>query len=170
MFSLNVPVHGRVRRLAADLHPELTPFDRVRERHSLVVKRFDTSLDPDADSLPHLRERLRETLRGVEPFEIRVDGIDFFERPTRGPGPVVYLTVKSPGLYDLHDRLCESFGTVAGLEGSEYTPHVTLARGGSVADAETLRERAVDEVRWTVDEVGVWDSRYRENAARIPIR
>lgn len=170
MFSLNVPVPGQVERLAADLHPALTAFDSIRERHSLVVKRFDTSLDPDADSLPRLRERLRETLRGVAPFEARVDGIDYFERPTRGEGPVVYLRVESSGLYDLHGRLCESFGTVPEMEGDDYTPHVTLARGGRIDDAAALADREIDEIRWTVGEVGVWDSRYREDAARIPLR
>ena len=169
MFSLNVPVPGRVERLASDLHPALTSFDSIRERHSLVVKRFDTTLDADADSLPRLRERLRGTLRGVDPFEIRTDGIDAFEVPTKGPGPVVYLAIESPGLFDLHDRLCAEFGTVPKMEGEEYTPHVTLARGGRIDDARALVERDIEAVRWTVDEVRVWDGRYREDAARIPL-
>ncbi|ADQ65794.1 hypothetical protein C499_11341 [Halogeometricum borinquense DSM 11551] len=170
MFSLNVPVPGQVERLAGDLHPALTPFDAVRDRHTLVVKRFDTNLDPDADSLPRLRERLRETLRSVAPFEARIDGIDYFERPTRGDGPVVYLRVESSGLHELHRRLCTEFGTVEGMEGDEYTPHVTLARGGRIDDAAALAEREIEAVRWTVGEVRVWDSRYREDAARIPLR
>lgn len=169
MFSLNVPVPGRVDRLASELHPALTPFDSIRERHSLVVKRFDTTLDSDADSLPRLRERLRGTLRGVDPFEVRTDGIDAFEVPTRGEGPVVYLAIESSGLFDLHDRLCEEFGTVPEMEGDDYTPHVTLARGGRIEDARTLAARDVEDVRWTVEAVGVWDARYREDAARIPL-
>ncbi|WP_049916905.1 2'-5' RNA ligase family protein [Halogeometricum pallidum] len=169
MFSLNVSVPGRVERLASELHPALTAFDSIRERHSLVIKRFDTTLDDDANSLPRLRERLRGTLRGVEPFEVRIDGIDAFEIPTRGEGPVVYLGVESPGLFDLHDRLCEEFGIVPELEGDDYTPHVTLARGGRIEDAQALAERDVESVRWTVEEVHVWDGRYREGAVRIPL-
>lgn len=169
MFSLNVPVPGRVERVASDLHPVLTPFNSVRERHGLVLKRFDTGLDPDASSLPRLRERLRETLHGVDPFEARVDGIDYFGRPTRGEGPVVYLRVESPGLHRLHDRLCASFGRVEGMEGDDYTPHITLARGGRIADAASLAEREIEPVEWTVGEVRIWDSRHREDVARLPL-
>ena len=174
MFSLNVPVPGQVRRLAGDLHPELARFDRIRERHSLLAKRFDTGLDDDADSLPRLRERLRPTLRGSSHaaggLGLRVTGLDYFETPPHGPGPVVYLTVESPDLRALHRRLCDAFGTVAGMEGDDYVPHVTLARGGSVADAADLVDRrVVDPVEWTAGEVRIHDSRYREDAARLPL-
>ncbi|EMA66074.1 hypothetical protein C461_12908 [Halorubrum aidingense JCM 13560] len=40
MFSLNVPLPPAIDRLAADLHPKLSGFDRVRDRHTLVCKRF----------------------------------------------------------------------------------------------------------------------------------
>ena len=172
MFSLNVPVPGQVARLASELHPELTRFERIRERHSLLAKRFDTALDDDADSLPRLRERLRPLLRdhGADSLELRIDGLDYFERPPRGPGPVVYLAIESPDLRALHRRLCESFGTVEGREGEEYVPHVTLARGGSLADAADLvARRDVDAVAWTARELRIRDSRYREDAARIPL-
>jgi 2'-5' RNA ligase len=169
VFSLNVSVPGAVRRVALDLHPRLTPFDSVRDRHTLLAKRFDTTLDADAESLPRLRERLRDVLRPVAPFEARTDGIDYFERPTRGEGPVVYLGVESEGLHDLHRRLCAEFGTVEGMEGPDFTPHVTLARGGRVEDAEALSRRSVDTTRWTVREVRIWDARYRETAARISL-
>jgi 2'-5' RNA ligase len=167
VFSLNVPVPGSVERLASDLLPRLAPFETVRDRHTLVVKRFDTTLDPDASSLPRLRERLRDVLRPVTPFRATVDGVGYFERPVRGDGPVVYLSVESDGLRDLHDRLCAEFGTVEGMEGAEYVPHVTLARGGRAEDAERLARRPVKPYHWQVDEVGVWDARYREDAARI---
>jgi 2'-5' RNA ligase len=147
----------------------LTPFDDVRDRHTLLVKRFDATLDEDADSLPRLRERLRDVLRPVEPFEARLGGVDYFERPTRGEGPVVYLAVESDGLRALHERLCDEFGTVEDMEGSDYTPHVTLARGGRVEDAAALSERPVDPSPWTVREVRIWDARYREAAARISL-
>ncbi|MGQ4556523.1 2'-5' RNA ligase family protein [Halobellus sp. GM3] len=172
MFSLNVPVPGQVARLASELHPELTRFERIRERHTLLAKRFDTALDDHADSLPRLRERLRPLLRRHAPasLELRVTGLDYFETPPRGPGPVVYLAVESADLRALHRRLCDSFGTVEGLEGDGYVPHVTLARGGRVADAADLvARREIEPIEWTAGELRVWDSRYREDATRIPL-
>ena len=173
MFSLNVPVPGQVARLASELHPELTRFERIRERHTLLAKRFDTGLDDDADSLPRLRERLRPLLRShaAGSLDLRVTGLDYFETPPRGPGPVVYLVVESADLDALHRRLCESFGTVEGMEGEEYDPHVTLARGGRIADATDLIERtSIEPIAWTTEELRIRDSRYREDAARIPLR
>jgi 2'-5' RNA ligase len=163
VYSLNARVPPAVSRLASDLHPRLTPFDRLRNRHTFVVKRFET------DRFARLRERLRETLRGTPAFEARVTGIDYFEHPPRGSGPVVYLAVESPGLRDLHEGLVVEFGPVDGLEGEDYVPHVTLARGGAVADAERLVDVDVEPVTWTVSEVQVWDGRHRETAARISL-
>ena len=164
MYSLNVPVPGGVQRLAAELHPRLTAFDTVRERHTLVVKRLGD------DSLARLRERLRPLLRDEPAFEARVTDIDFFERPTRGTGPVVYLAVESPGLVALHDRLCEEFDPIDGLEGDDYVPHVTLARGGSIADAEALADLDVDPVTWTVSALDLWSAELRESAATLRLR
>ncbi len=169
MYSLNVPVPGDVERLASDLYPSVSRFDRIRDRHTLVAKRFETDGDAGTDSLARLRERLRETLRDAPAFEARTDGLGCFERPVRGPGPVVYIRVESPGLLDLHRRLCVAFGAVPDLEGEDYTPHVTLARGGSVEAARALVDRSVADVRWTVSELTVWDSRYRERVASIPL-
>lgn len=168
MYSLNVLVPPAVKRLAADLAPELTSFRTVRDRRTLVVKRFD-----DVESLPHLRERLRPVLSGVRPFEMRVTGIDTFENPPMGDGPVVYLAVEGEGLRRVHERLVREFDAVAGLEGDDYSPHVTLARGSAGERAVTedavgrLRERDVEPVSWTVDELGIWTREYREFAARF---
>ena len=176
MFSLNVPVPGEVRRLAGDLHPELVGFDRVRERHTLLVKRFDTALDDDADSLPRLRERLRPLLREAQTgaaaggIDLRVTGLDYFEAPPRGPGPVVHLRVEGRGLDALHDRLCDAFGTVTGMEGAAYVPHVTFARGGRIADAVEVSDTEIDPIAWTAGELRIRDSRYQEDAALLPLR
>lgn len=161
VYSLNVPLPGAVERLAADLRPRLTPFDRVRERHTLLGKRFQE------ENLHRLRERLRPALAGTPTFEVGVDGIDFFENPPSGPGPVVYLTVESPGLMQLHERLYETFSGVEGLEGAGFVPHVTLARGGSIETAEALREMEIEPVVWTASELHLWDPRYRESVAQI---
>lgn len=177
MYSVNVPVPWAVRRLAASLEPALTGFSSVRDRHTLVVKRLDGR---DHDDLHRIRERLRPVVRGVPPFDLRVTGVDAFEHPPLGDGPVVYLAVESVDderdpLRALHRRLVREFGAVEGLEEDDYVPHVTLARGcdGSgdpVEAVERLRQRDVEAVRWTVDEVGVWTREYKEIAARVPLR
>ena len=166
MYSLNVPVPGTVERLAADLHPRLVVFDQIRERHSLVCKRFDV----DETAYDHLRERLRVALSPTPAFEIRITGIDAFDTPVRGPGPVVYLSVESPGLYDLHRRLVEEFDIVHNeLEGEGYVPHVTLARGGDSLDADRLRDLDIDPVTWTVSELDLWSQVHHEKAWTVSL-
>ncbi|QSG05576.1 2'-5' RNA ligase family protein [Halapricum desulfuricans] len=160
MYSLNVPPPSAVTRLASDLARDV-PRARARQRgeHTLVCKRLG-----DGDGA-RLAARARETLSGVAPFELRVSGIDLFETPSSGSGPVVYLDVESPGLQRLHERLCETFDPVAEIEGDEYTPHVTIARGGELASARRLARREIDPVRWTADRLSVWDSR-----RSVPVR
>ncbi|AFK17780.1 2'-5' RNA ligase family protein [Haloferax mediterranei ATCC 33500] len=163
MYSLNVPVPGRVARLASDLFPYLASFDRVRDRQTLVCKRFEES------EFDRLRERLRQTLVGQPAFEARVTGIDFFEQPPRGSAPVVYLEVESSGLIELHRRLVDEFGPIDGLEGDDYVPHVTLARGGTLADARVVAGKEIEPVEWTVSQVDLYDSSFRESVASISL-
>lgn len=171
MYSLNVPVPPAAKRRSAELAPELTPFRTVRNRQTLVVKRFDT--ERSGTSLARLRERLRPVLADVRPFEARVMGVDAFENPPTGDGPVVYLAVESEGLRRVHGLLVDEFGAVEGLEGDGYTPHVTLARGvagdrdEAEATLERLREREFEPLAWTVTELGIWTREYREFAARF---
>ena len=185
MFSLNVPLPPAVDRLATDLHPKLSGFDRVRERRTLVCKRFgvedvrdeeDERADrgdapPREEALDRLRERLRRPLAGVDPFEVAVAEIDVFDAPRSGSRPVVYLAVESEGLVRVHRRLCGAFGAVEGIEGEAYVPHVTLARGGNpkpgvVAD---LVDAEFDPIRWRVHALDVWDPEYREVAASVDL-
>ncbi|WP_410766095.1 2'-5' RNA ligase family protein [Haloferax sp. DFSO60] len=163
MYSLNVPVHGQVSRLAAEMFPYLASFDRIRDRHTLVCKRFEES------NLNHLRDSLRHALRGSPAFEVQVTGIDYFESPPVGSAPVVYLAVESPGLFDLHSRLTDEFGAVEGLEAEDYTPHITLARSGSLADAQALAERDIDPLTWTASHLELYDPEYRETVASISL-
>ena len=192
MFSLNVPLPPAVDRLATDLHPKLTGFDRVRERHTLVCKRFgvedvrgeeaaergerggrggEAEVPPRREALDRLRERLRRPLAGAEAFDVAVTGVDVFDAPRSGSRPVVYLTVESDELLRLHRRLCEEFGAIEGIEGDDYVPHVTLARGGNpepgaVAD---LVDAGFDPIRWRVHALDVWDPEYREVAATVDL-
>ncbi len=157
MYSLNVPVPASVARLAADLAGE-TPTARARRRgsHTLVAKRLDAPSGPDAAH--RLEARLRDALAGTPPFEARVDWLDTFTDPPAGPAPVLYLRVTSPGLLALHERLCDRFEPVDGLEGDAYVPHVTVARGGSADVAADLAGREVDPIGWTVDGLDFYDA------------
>ena len=191
MFSLNVPLPPAVSRLASGLRPGLTGFDRVRERHTLVCKRFGVDDVRDGnggtppartDALDRLRTDLRRPLAGTTPFEVAVTGVDAFESPSAGSAPVVYLAVESDGLVRLHRRLCAVFGAVEGIEGDDYVPHVTLARGRSGGQTEgdgegdqesvdgaldRLRGVAVEPVRWRVHALDCYDSAAREVAATV---
>jgi 2'-5' RNA ligase len=159
VYSLNVPVPGRVAALADRVAADLTAGaggglddgPRVRDEHTLVCKRL-----PD-ESGHRLDSRVRDALGSVPAFEARVTGVDHFERAASGPSPVVYLAVEAPELHRLHDRLAETFDPVAGVEGADYVPHVTVARGGRVADAERVRG-PVDPVGWTVTELVLYDA------------
>lgn len=160
MYSLNAPVPGRVAALAADLFPQLVGFESIREQHSVLLKRLGD------DEFTHLAERVRRELQGAPTVEARITGIDYFEQPPRGSSPVVYLTVESPGLARLHDQLVEEFGVIDGLEGEDFTMHVTLARGGGdVAAARALAEREIEPITWTITELRLWDA-INEEAAR----
>lgn len=158
MYSLNAPVPASVSRLARGLAAdtiEATP----RDRHTFVIKRLGEG------SLREFTPTVRETLRGVEPIPVRIDGVGMFREPTAGRGPVVYLDVESPELMAVHRGLCEPFEPVDGFEGDEYTPHVTIARGG---DADRLLDREVTE-SWTIESLFVWNARYNEPVERIAL-
>lgn len=164
MYSLNAPVPGRVSALTAELFPHLVGFESIRERHSLLLKRLGD------EEFTHLAERVRRELRGAPTVEARVTGIDYFEDPPRGSRPVVYLAVESPGLDRLHRRLVDRFGAVEGLEGDEYTMHVTLARGGGDVDAaRALAAREIEPITWTITELRLWDAVHGETAGTISL-
>ncbi len=181
MFSLNVPLPPAVGRLAGDLHPKLSGFDRLRDRHTLVCKRFgvddvgagepDRPRPPKSEAVETLRRDLRGLLSGTVPFETAVTGVDAFESPASGAGPVVYLVVESDELVRLHRRLCAAYDAIEGIEGDEYVPHVTLARGGdseAVTDAlDRVRSVDVEPIRWRVHALDLYDPEFREVAATI---
>lgn len=165
MYSLNAPVPSRVARLASDLARDLpSARARTRDEHSLLVKRLGTGTEADPGRLAAMA---REALAGAAAFDVAVTGVDFFESPPAGTGPVVYLAVESPELVALHRHLCETFEPVSHLEGDSYVPHVTIARGGTVAAAERLAARDIDRVTTAVDELVVWDARHSLPTTRI---
>lgn len=162
MDSLNVPVPGSVREQLETLRPALAGFDTVREEPTLVLKRFDGSVPADA-----LESEVRLVLADATPVEVRVAGLGVFEAPVSGPAPVAYLAVESPGLERLHERLVGRFGAVDGLEGEDYVPHVTVARGGGPEALEQLDAVAFEPVEWSVTELRFWDARRAEPVGRL---
>lgn len=165
-ISLNVPVPGQVKRLAGDLEPDLYRFDRVRRTHTLGVKRLGERTPTE---YARLVPRVRQAIAGTPPFEARISGIEAFDAPPKGDSPVVYLAVESPLLCELNSELSAAFDTIEGIDGEDYTPHVTLARGGTRAERERLREREIEPISWTVTELVLWDATHGEVAARFSL-
>lgn len=165
-ISLNVPVPGRVKRLAGDLEPDLYTFERVRRNHTLGIKRLGEHTPTE---YARLVPRVRRAIAGTPPFELRVTGIETFEDPTRGTAPVVYLAVESAVLCELNARLSEVFDPIEGIDGEAYDPHVTLARGGSKEERDRLRECEFDPVGWVANELVLWDATHAEVATRFSL-
>ena len=171
MDSLNVPLPPAVERVAEDLSPELRELDR-RDPYTLLVKRLN-------HGGPDVEKRARRALADVPPFEVRIDEIGVFYEPTAGSAPVVYLAVESPGITMAHDRLCDVVDPVPGLEGEDYVPHVTLARGDEAEQtfgldtpmgvARRLEGQSVGPVQWTVEQLVFFDSKYREPSGRVSL-
>ncbi|KAA9399436.1 2'-5' RNA ligase family protein [Haloarcula sp. CBA1130] len=167
MYSINVPLPSAVTSLAADLASELPLAQRRgRGEHTLVAKRLG---DGDHAAYARLETQGREALRGQPAFEARITGAEQFETAVTGPSPVVYLAVESPGLVDLHEQLCERFDPVENMEGDEYVPHVTVARGGDRDAAARLVERDIDPIRWTVDELSFYDADRQQPVSRVSL-
>lgn len=169
MYSVNVPVPNAVHDIARDLRPALTGFQRIRERHrqTLLLKRL-----PADDRREYLdaERRAREALQGAPVVEAQITGLGVFEEPPDGSAPVLYLDVESPGLQQLHGMLVDEFGAVGEvLEGDEYEPHVTLARGGGPNDLDSLLDREVDPITWTIDELIFYDATYYETISRLSL-
>lgn len=157
MYSLNVPVPSTVGRLATDLAHDLPRArERPRGERTLVVKRLG---DGGPQGVDRLAPQVREAITGTIPFEAAVSGIDLFESPETGTGPVVYLAIESPELLALHDRLCAHFEPVDHFEGTEYVPHVTVARGGPLESARRLADRDVERIAFSVTDLEIWDAR-----------
>lgn len=167
MYSLNVPLPGAVPALATELARELPhACARTRGDHTLVAKRLGTG---DRSVFQRRCARTRETLAGVPAFDARIAGVDYFETPATGKAPVVYLAVESPGLDAVHARLCEAFDPVDGIEGEDYTPHVTIARGGAVDAVQCLAGREIDPIEWTVSALHFFDADRGQRAGTLSL-
>jgi len=173
VYSVNAAVPAAVKDAAADLRPALTGFARIRERHeqTLLVKRVPAD---DRKQLRTAWQTARDALEGAPAVEARVAEVASFENPPNGSSPVVYLAVESPGLHDLHRRLCEVFDPVPVMEGGDdYDPHVTLARDADGfrgrRAVENVVGRDVGPVTWTIDELYLYDAEYGERVDTLPL-
>lgn len=163
MFSLNVPVPGEVKQFANELGPALQAFDSVRDRHTLVLKRLG-----DEHSTTRKTD-VRYALQGAPAVEARVRKLGVFTDPPTGKAPVLYCSVDSPGLHRLHQRLVEALGAVDGLEGPDYVPHITLARGGTDDDITRVASRPIGSITWMVTELAFFDGRTGERSGTISL-
>lgn len=171
MYSLNVPLPAAAGDLVDAL--DRSGLDRRREDPALVVKRLDTRGRARRGLLEYgeIERRAREALDGAPAVAARVTGVGTFRNPPRGPGPVVYLAVESPGLREFHDRLAREFVPAPEIEGEGYTPHFTLGRGGSDRTLRRLRasvERATP-LEWTVSELAFYDARHDERVGTVSL-
>jgi len=167
VYSLNVPVPAQVARRASDLARELpNAHARPRGSHTLGVKRLVNERD---ESYSRLETKVRELLTGQPAFEVRITSIEYFPDAPTGSSPVVYFAVESAELERLHDRLAAVFEPVDEIEGDGYSPHVTIARGGSLDRARELAARGIDPVTWTVDELIFWDSKRCQSVSSVSL-
>jgi 2'-5' RNA ligase len=158
VYSLNVPVPSRVARLAARIARDCPRArSRGRDEHTLVLKRLG---DANQQTYGRLEARVRESLRGQPPFEVRIGSVGYFAEAASGRSPVVYLAVQSRAVESIHDRLVGPFDAATGIEGDEYVPHVTVARGGSLESARRVAAQEIDPISWTVSELVFWDGRH----------
>jgi len=120
-------------------------------------------------STPYARTSTRCS-RGPTPFPVAVIGIDIFDAPASGSAPVLYLVIESDALVRVHRRLCAAYGAIAGIEGDDFVPHITVARGGNpepgVAD---LVGAEFEPIRWRVHALDLYDPEFREVAATIDL-
>lgn len=167
MYSLNAPLPAAVSVLATDIAHELPKFQvRQRGEHALGVKRLDHGTD---QPYSRLEARTREVLAGESAFTVSVTDVDYFADAVLGSTPVVYLAVESPELVALHRRLAEIFEPVEGIEGDEYTPHVTIARGGDLAQAKRVADRDIEPIEWSVSELLFWDADERNAVSTVSL-
>ena len=166
MFSVTVPVPESLRERSRALRPALSGFERIRPPRSrqLVAKRLPA--ETRREFLTDAR-RARAALAPVEPFEVRIPGTDTFADPPRGPGPVAYLAVESAGLERVHERLVDAFDAVPGLEGPDYVPHLTLARGGSPSAADSLAERSFEPITFSVERLSFYDTAREQSVESV---
>jgi 2'-5' RNA ligase len=55
------------------------------------------------------------------------------------------------------------------MEGDDYVPHVTIARGGEPAAAERLLKRDIEPAEWAVDKLTFFDAERGQSVSRVSL-
>ena len=169
VYSLNVAIPGEIHALTERLRPQLLTCDTIRDTKTLVVKRFPAT---DRDELTRAQKKTRDALRGTDPFRIRVTGVEQFEIPASGDGPVLFLAIDSPALEAIHDRLVTVFDAAPGIEGEDYRPHITIARGGDPEVVEDILQTEIEPLSVAVNRLIYWDAQRNlpTGELRLPVQ
>ena len=160
MWSLNVSIPQNIIRAIEEVTLGVRGWEEICEEPTLVIKRFEKK---DLDG--HVKSEIRFLLESVEPFGIEIGNLERFDVAERGSSPVLYLEIKSPGVKALHENLIDIFGSVEGVEGENYIPHITIARGGS-GDYIEFSGLSCD-TGWTVEMLEFWDGGERKKRSKI---
>ena len=147
-------------RLVGEVTPRLKGWEEVCEEPTLVIKRFERK---DLDG--HMESEIKFLLENVEPFNVKIGNLKKFDVAVRGSSPVLYLEIKSPGMKALHETLVSAFGCVKGIEGENYIPHITLARGGGKEDINF--SVLPGSTQWTAKMLEFWDRDKRRKKNKI---
>ncbi len=161
MWSLNVTIPQKVSRLIEEMAPALWNWEEICEDPTLVIKRFETKTAKEETEIRLLLEK-------IEPFDVQIGNIRTFDIAQRGISPVLYIEVESPGIEALHEMLVGIFGCVKGIEGQDYTPHITLARGECREYIEF--EERPDPIQWEADELEFWHSGKMQKRNKIKLK
>ncbi len=124
MWSLNAMIPRKITEMIHSFGPELNGWEDINKDHTLVIKRFQ-----EINSRDNFESEMRLLLEKTDPFEIRIGDIDIFSSVPKGSSPVLYIEIESRDLVKIHEKLINVFGVVEGLEGKDYIPHITIARG-----------------------------------------
>ena len=106
---------------------------------------------PDEDDFV---EEVVDACKTIAPFDIRLNNLDQFGNR------VLYVSVDSPGLIDLHKKLYENLGLQQERRG--FTPHLTLVkqRPRRPVDIAAIRKRAeiklIPALEYTLNSVTVY--------------
>ena len=158
MWSLNVSMPQNIVRAIREVALGASGWEEICEDPTLVIKRFEK-----VDVSGHVESEIKLLLESVEPFDIEIGNLERFDVAERGSSPVLYLEVKSPGMKALHEILVDVFGSVKGVEGENYIPHITIARGGGVRDVDFSGFSGP--TIWTAETLEFWnrDKRKKKN-------
>lgn len=167
VYSLNAVVPPAADEFRDELAEVLDPFEDRRDPLTLVVKRFGSRSNTE---LASLTRTLGEMLEQWGPIAAEIDGVDVFVDPPGGPAPVIYLGIRSPGLESLHRQLVDRFGVVdQAIEGAQYTPHITLARGGPRTGIDSVTNTSLPSHEWTIEELMLWTARHDSVVTRFSL-